>query len=365
MTSKTTKSPFCLREAPFSLHSYRYLILTYNTSVQIYTTSDSLLLRRIPIGAVDTATSDGSSPANIVATRLSIQNPEYLWVACSDGQIYHVKWTEAAETHQSFKTVTGTAKAMTVTSTEASGAKADVVVVVETAKSNKTELTAYGGDLLSSPVSKHILSIKKPGNGLHLIEATQDGLVLVGAVNDSLFIGVASHEQTTNFEEIQYDFFSFDVPDIITTLDFRVYQASALPGAGSKGRRASDRVVDVIVGGARGGIYLYHDALARSQSLGKAGIQAQKFHWHRKAVHSVKWSRDGMLPVLDRLLVHPYLWPVILTLIIRQLHDLRRLRKRSCAMADGHSQEKLPPAPVRQRRKHCCFCQRIIICRAP
>ncbi|TFB07047.1 U3 small nucleolar RNA-associated protein 17 [Trichoderma ghanense] len=278
---------------PILTQDDQYLILTYNTSVQVYTASDSLLLRRIPIGAVDTTTSVGTSPANIVATRLSIQNPEYLWVACSDGHIYHVKWTEAAETHQSFKTVTGNAKAMTVTSTETSGAKADVVVVVETAKSSKTELTAYGGDILSSPVSKNILSIKKPGNGLHLIESTQDGLVLVGAVNDSLFIGVASRAQLTGFEELQYEFFSFDVPDIITTLDFRVYQASALSGTKSKGRSDSDKVVDVIVGGARGGIYLYHDALARSQSLGKADIQAQKFHWHRKAVHSVKWSRDG------------------------------------------------------------------------
>ncbi|KAL6876606.1 hypothetical protein J3F83DRAFT_726411 [Trichoderma novae-zelandiae] len=278
---------------PILTQDDQYLILTYNTSVQVYTASDSLLLRRIPIGAVDTSTSNGTSAANIVATRLSIQNPEYLWVACSDGHIYYVKWTETTETHQSFETVTGTAKAMAVTSTEVSGSKADVVVVVEAAKSNRVELTAYGGDLLSSPLSKSILSIKKPGNGLQLIESSQDGLVLVGAVNDSLFLGVASTEQLTSFEQLQYEFFSFDVPDIITTLDFRVYPASALSGGGSKGRRDSDKVVDVIVGGARGAIYLYHDALARSQSLGKAGIQAQKFHWHRKAVHAVKWSRDG------------------------------------------------------------------------
>ncbi|KAL7943206.1 WD40-repeat-containing domain protein [Trichoderma barbatum] len=281
---------------PILTQDDQYLILTYNTSVQIYTASDSLLLRRIPIGAVDApSSSKGTSPANIVATKLSIQNPEYLWVACSDGHIYYVKWTETNETHQSFKTVTGTAQAITVTSTEASGAKADVVVVVESSKSNRMELTAYGGDILSSPLSKNILSTKKSGNGLHLIESSQDGLVLIGALNDSLFLGVGSHEQSAGFEQLQYDFFSFDVPDIITTLDFRVYPASALSGNGSKGRRDSDKVVDVIVGGARGAIYLYQDALSRSQSIGKSkeGIQAQKFHWHRKAVHAVKWSRDG------------------------------------------------------------------------
>ncbi|KAH8129796.1 quinon protein alcohol dehydrogenase-like superfamily [Trichoderma asperelloides] len=280
------------------LTSFRYLILTYNTSVQVYTTSDSLLLRRISIGAVDSSAQKGNSPATIVATKLSLQNPEYLWVACSDGHIYHVKWTETNETHQSFQTVTGTAKAITVTTTNVSGAEADIVVVAESNSANRMELTAYGGDLLSSPLSKNILAVKKPGNGLHLIESSRDGLVLVGAFNDTLFLGVASREQPTSFEQIQYDFFSFDVPDLITTLDFRVYSASALSSNRSKGQRDSDKVVDVIVGGARGAIYLYHDALSRSQALGKAnsakdGIQAQKFHWHRKAVHSVKWSRDG------------------------------------------------------------------------
>ncbi|RFU74601.1 u3 small nucleolar rna-associated 17 [Trichoderma arundinaceum] len=283
---------------PILTQDDQYLILTYNTSIQVYTASDSLLLRRIPIGAVDAPVSKGTSPANIVATKLSLQSPEYVWVACSDGRIYHVKWTEAHETHQSFQTVTGTAKAITVTSTKVSGAKTDIVVVAESSKSNRMELTAYGGDILSSPLSKNILAIKKPGNGLHFIESSQDGLVLVGAVNDSLFLGVAPQGQPADFEQVHYDFYSFDVPDLITTLDLRVYPASALSGSRSKGRRDSDKVVDVIVGGARGAIYLYHDALSRSQSLGKSssskeGIQAQKFHWHRKAVHAVKWSRDG------------------------------------------------------------------------
>ncbi|KAL7962051.1 WD40-repeat-containing domain protein [Trichoderma compactum] len=281
---------------PILTQDDQYLILTYNTSIQVYTASDSLLLRRIPIGAVDASSSKCTSPANIVATKLSIQNPEYLWVACSDGHVCYVNWTETAETHQSFQTVTGTAHAIAVTSTEVTGSKADVVVVAESAKSNRMELTAYGGDILSSPLSKIILSTKKSGNGLHLIESSQDGLVLVGALNDSLFLGVTSHKQPTGFEQLQYDFFSFDVPDIITTLDFRVYPASALNR--SKGRHDSENVVDVVVGGARGAIYLYHDALSRSQSLGKSnsskeGIQAQKLHWHRKAVHAVKWSRDG------------------------------------------------------------------------
>ena len=68
--------------------------------------------------------------------------------------------------------------------------------------------------------------------------------------------------------------------------------------SGKKSRQEAAPVLDIIVGGARGSIYLYHDALARSQALAKSGsdkepIQAQNFHWHRRAVHALKWSRDG------------------------------------------------------------------------
>ncbi|KOS19198.1 U3 small nucleolar RNA-associated protein 17 [Escovopsis weberi] len=277
----------------------QHLILTYNTSIQVYTAADSLLLRRIPITSIDAASSpNGITPANIVSTRLSRSNPDCLWVACSDARVYHVNWRRPDEKHQSFKTASGTVKSLAVL--PGSSNRGDVVLVAESDKPHRMELVAYSVQDCTSPLSKNILALKKPGNGLQLIEASQDGQVLVGALNDRLFLGVATHAGDAAFEQLQYDFFSWDVPDLITALDFRVYPRSKQGGGlgGGKDRRETDRVVDIIAGGARGAIYLYHDAVLRSQALGKSGsqkdiIQAQKLHWHRKAVHSVKWSLDG------------------------------------------------------------------------
>ncbi|KAJ6784590.1 hypothetical protein PWT90_05514 [Aphanocladium album] len=269
-----------------------YMILTYNTSIQVFSAADSLLVRRIPVNSIDDSTEQGVAPAPIVATRLSKQDADYVWVACADGQVYRINWTLEPKSLDSFQTASKTARAMSVVPFGSKNSSKEVVIVAESDKSTRIELVGYEWDLSSKPKSKSLVSLKRHGTGLQLLESTKDGQFLVGAINDRLFLGV-SKQLPAKSDKLQYEFFSFDTPDLITTLDLRAYKRSS-----KHARSETDKVVDVIVGGARGGIYLYHDAIARCQATesGKQGdstIHAQKYHWHRKAVHSVKWSRDG------------------------------------------------------------------------
>lgn len=211
-----------------------------------------------------------------------------------------MNWTQNTDTvPSSFQTTSGTAKAMVIIPNPHSSKKEDVVLVAESDKSNRLDVVAYQGDVLNAPVSHSVVVLKRPGNGLQLLETSQDGRILVGAQNDRLFIGVASTTSAESAGKLSYDFLSFDTPDLITTIDFRVYERPFLAGKAKKDKQTgSDQVVDILVGGARGGIYLYHDAVSRLQALGKSNsqketIHAQKFHWHRRAVHAVKWSPDG------------------------------------------------------------------------
>lgn len=272
-----------------TLTFHRYMILTYNTSLQVYSAVDSLLVRRIAVSTLDTSAPQGSTPATIVATRLSKQDPDFVWVACSDGSIYRLNWTIEKAKLESFQTASKTAKSLVVV--PATNTIGEAAIVAESDKTTRIELVAYDWKPSSKPSSKSLVSLKKPGSGLQLLESSADGQVLTGAINDRLFIAVAKSEP------LQYDFYSFDTQDLITTVDMRVYKRSS--AATKKGKNEPETVVDIIAGGARGGIYLYHDAVARCQAAEKGGqnsesIHAQKYHWHRKAVHSVKWSRDGM-----------------------------------------------------------------------
>jgi len=55
----------------------------------------------------------------------------------------------------------------------------------------------------------------------------------------------------------------------------------------------------VVVGCARGAIFYYNDLLPQirllqtSRKARNLSLQPRKLHWHRRAVHAVKWSRDG------------------------------------------------------------------------
>lgn len=207
-----------------------------------------------------------------------------------------MNWTNS-KIPTSFQTKSSTAKALTVKTIKVAGKESEVILVAESDKSNRIEVVAYDGAAESEPSSKSVLVMKKQGNGLQLLESPENSQLLIGAINDRLFLGVPYKDEVESLERLQYEFYTFDTPDIITTLDMRVY---ARPATGNKAARSEPSpVVDILVGGARGAIYLYHDALARSLAFGKSGsekdvIQAQMFHWHRKAVHAVKWSRDGM-----------------------------------------------------------------------
>jgi NET1-associated nuclear protein 1 (U3 small nucleolar RNA-associated protein 17) len=264
----------------------------------VYSASDSLLLRRIPISSLNSSSTKGTIPATIVATRLSQQTDDHVWVACSDGRIFLVNWKEPSEDLESFQTNSSTARDLSVVSLGSGKSAQEVVVVAESDKSQRLDLTAYLFCQGSAPLSRSILNLKKNGTGLQLVQSSPDGSVIVGAINDRLFIGAATKGALETFDQLRYEFFSFDTPDLITAIDVKVSNRRNLNGSSSKGEPESDSVVDIIVGGARGSIYLYHDALTKIKAAGKSKsekdiVQAQKYHWHRKAVHSVKWSRDG------------------------------------------------------------------------
>ena len=224
--------------------------------------------------------------------RQSRSSSQHIWVACNDGRIFCLDWTKANKGLQpSFTTKSKTARAMSVIPIKSKNVQ-DAVLVLETSeKPHAVDLVAYTKSS-DNAVDKDIFNMKKSGFGLQLLETSEDGLHIIGAVNDRLFVGVTSAAHFESFEDVQYEFFSFDTPDTIASLDVRTKDPSS-----KKAKNRTSKVVDVLVGGARGGIYMYRDLVARLEGAGKSkaeeSLQAQKYHWHRKAVHSVKWSRDG------------------------------------------------------------------------
>ena len=94
--------------------------------------------------------------------------------------------------------------------------------------------------------------------------------------------------------------------NVITALDSRVatslrpaQQSRRMMKDKPKPRNSKSPIIDVLVGGARGSIYFYNDLVAKLEALegnesNQDALVGRKYHWHRRAVHTVKWSKDGM-----------------------------------------------------------------------
>lgn len=245
-------------------------------------------MRRIalPVTGMDESTELVST--HIVSSVLSKCSPEHIWVACSDGRIWRINWTSGTGADSPFTVDAKKLLDMTVDVMEIGGKAEDVLLVLKRLTRSSAQITAYDSKALSTNYGKLLHTYDESPQ---LLRSAAGGRLIVAAARETLHIGLLKATKVASLDDLAYRFHSFDVPDIISCLDIRPVIRTSKKGA------VEMQSADVAIGGARGAIYLYSDLLSHlpgGASNPKAGvIQPRKYHWHRRAVHSVKWSEDG------------------------------------------------------------------------
>ncbi|EAQ93465.1 hypothetical protein CHGG_01700 [Chaetomium globosum CBS 148.51] len=267
----------------------RHLIITYNTSIQVYSTEDSLLVRRIALPLTKTDDDNELVSAHIVSSVLSKCDTDYIWVACSDGRIWHINWTSGLGVDTPFKTEAKKLLDVTVDAVEVGGKSEDILLVLKRLTWSSAQIVAYNTKALSTGAGKLLHTYDESPQLLRFVAG---GRLIVAAAKETLHLGLLKAKKVASLDDLTYRFHCFDVPDLVSCLDVRHTTRATKKGG------VELQYVDVAVGCARGGIYVYHDLLSKLPGEGsgssKAGvIQPKKYHWHRRAVHSVKWSQDG------------------------------------------------------------------------
>ncbi|KAE9580682.1 hypothetical protein CGMCC3_g3489 [Colletotrichum fructicola] len=271
---------------PIFVEKEKYLIVTYNTSLQIYSVAESLLIRRIALPVAQNTYGDKSNAPNIVATCLSHTKPDFVWVACSDGRVWRVNWKKGTQVDREFRTKSQTALDMSVAAIQGEKSSIEVIYVSESTVQLKGEIVAYSGPDFTQPTCEILFTTKQAEQTIHLLRSSTDGKTVIGATRDNLIVGTVTPNVTKTDLGLDCEFFAFNTTDIVCSLDFKITN------------RDDGIVVDLIAGCARGAIYYYNDILRKLQNLNapkskRDSLQGRKYHWHRRAVHSVKWSKDG------------------------------------------------------------------------
>jgi NET1-associated nuclear protein 1 (U3 small nucleolar RNA-associated protein 17) len=226
---------------------------------------------------------------HIVSSVLSKCDPDYIWVACSDGRIWHINWTSGAGTDTPFTVDTKKVLDVTVDAVENGGKSEDVLLVLKRLTKSSAQIVAYNGKALSTKTGKLLHTYDESPQ---LLRSVAGGRLIVAAAKETLHIGLLKVKKPASLDDLAYRFHCFDVPDIVSCLDIRPTIRPTKKGG------FEIQSLDLAVGCARGAIFVYNDLLSNLPGEGSGSskaslIQPKKYHWHRRAVHSVKWSEDG------------------------------------------------------------------------
>lgn len=122
-------------------------------------------------------------------------------------------------------------------------------------------------------------------------------MVVTGASGARVLIGVLRSTDYDTVDKIKYEFRVFESTDHLSSLDVKVSERKEEITKTKKGLKPRKRlpVVDVVVGDVKGSIFRHNDLWANLvEASSSMGIIPQKLHWHRKAVHALTWSLDGL-----------------------------------------------------------------------
>jgi NET1-associated nuclear protein 1 (U3 small nucleolar RNA-associated protein 17) len=189
---------------------------------------------------------------------------------------------------------------MTVASMESAGRRRDVVFTTEAKKDGGWRITANELAPPKGPIQTVARTIYTSNTRVQFLKTGKEGAVLVASSGKKVLIGSLRSTDYGTIDKIRYEFRVFESPDDISSLDLRITDRSKSTVSGEKGSKRYP-VVDVAVGDVKGSIFVHNDIVLnifrpQQSSAGESGIHLipRKLHWHRQAVHTVKWSLDGM-----------------------------------------------------------------------
>jgi NET1-associated nuclear protein 1 (U3 small nucleolar RNA-associated protein 17) len=191
---------------------------------------------------------------------------------------------------------------MTVASMLSADRRRDVVFTTESRKDGGWRITANELAPPNGSIKTVARTIYSSTQKVNFLKTAREGSVVAAASGKRILLGVLRSQEYDTIDKIRYEFRVFGSTDLISSLDLRAHERQKVPNTKAAAPKRMP-VVNIVVGDVKGAIFLHHDLWLnlgeskKTEHTKMAGIRLmpQKLHWHRQAVHTVKWSLDGML----------------------------------------------------------------------
>lgn len=208
-------------------------------------------------------------------------------------------WTNGAGADQYWGISSTGCIHMTVASMESAGRRRDVVLTTELRRGGGWRITANELAPPNGPIKTEARTIHTSEHQVEFLHTANDGSIVVAAAGKKVLIGCLRSTDYDTVDKIKYEFRVFDSADDICSLDLQVRKRPKSNDL--KKSMVKIPVVNIAVGDAQGVVFYHQDLLAKLIMLQNRtlpngyNILPKKMHWHRKAVHTVKFSLDGRI----------------------------------------------------------------------
>ena len=255
----------------------RYLILPTKWAIQIYSATTSLLVRSLPVSTSNPVTSCVLCPSK----------PNRLLVATLGGQISEWDWTSGQKQH----TWQTRLELVTITAipSGSEGREDHKLLALCNSSGGRQELRSGTLTRTSEFWSSKILL--KTRSAIPTIRTAEKGATVVICADRRLMLGSsAGLTPVSSAAQPEYTWREISLPEKVTCFDVRTHPAG---GASKKQWTA----VDIVIGTQDGPILIHDDLLSKLSQKERGAkdidLTGRQLLWHRNAVGTVKWSRDG------------------------------------------------------------------------
>ncbi|KAG8533884.1 uncharacterized protein KY384_001625 [Bacidia gigantensis] len=270
----------------FSLDQ-EYLFIPFQAYVAVYATSTSLLLRKLHI----------DQGQRIASVALCDSTPDRLYIALSSGSIEAWDWSEGRRI-SSKQTQHETTHISLVTQDDVD-IDAVVFAVQKLESNQKWQLSSYVWNCSEGESNiEEMQTLYTSETPLTSLQPLHKGRHIILTSGHDLIIGAPSKDSDS--QRMHHKWRIMACPEWIVSIDTRASPLNSDQQARSHQSR-NYPPIDVAIGGLKGSIHLYSNILQNLFQTQKSGQQTKKtgdimsrhLHWHRSAVHTVKWSPDG------------------------------------------------------------------------
>jgi NET1-associated nuclear protein 1 (U3 small nucleolar RNA-associated protein 17) len=269
-------------------------VLAQPSSLRIYDASTSLLSASLHIDSVT------HKKASITSFAPSPSEPDHIYIATSSGLLQLWDWVKGKKLGD-WRLESGIANIIVESSGSESG-PSDLVFITDRKFGKQSwrikllQLLSEDGD----PTQATAATLYTSEHPILSLKSVQNGRLLVAITHTRILVGITKADSG---KKIKYEWREISSTERLTTLDIRESSPLTTQSKKTKGQGSQSKpIIDVVVGDVEGVLFLHRDLLNSLIARENAGSlldnlsKPSRLHWHREAVASAKWSRDGKSP---------------------------------------------------------------------